>query len=94
MRPAAAKNVYCPQQVAVKMVAANPMALSVLGWKANDGPFTVSLDPANPPRVSGGYMTCYYKLGSQPGAFNVLQPVGNMKCSPTSNGAGFVCSIY
>jgi hypothetical protein len=90
MRPKASKNVICPAQVQVKFVAANPGALG--SWSVNDGPFFVQLDPANPPHFSGGNMTCYYKLGSQPGAFNIYQPIGNWKCSVLTNGTGFVCT--
>jgi len=91
--PGPSKNVICPAQVMVKFVPNNPVALSVTGWQANEGPFPVQLDPANLPRISGGNMVCYYKLLNQPGAFNILQPVGNMKCSPMSNGTGFVCTL-
>jgi hypothetical protein len=91
-RPGPAKNYICPQQVVVKMVAANPMVLGVVGWKANEGPFTVTLDPANPPMLSGGNMVCYYKVGSQQAGFDLFQPVGMQKCSPLSNKTGFVCT--
>ncbi len=90
-RPAQSKNLICPAQVQVKFVATSPIGTG--GWQANEGPFSVQLDPANPPHFSGGNMTCYYKLGSQPGAFNLYQPVGKWKCSVLSNGTGFVCSL-
>lgn len=92
MRPPVARNVFCPPQVAVKFVPNAPIVLAASGWKANEGPFQVQLDPANPPRLSGGNLVCYYKLLNQPGVFNIYQPLGNQKCSPMSNGAGFVCA--
>jgi len=93
MRPGPSKNYICPAQIMVKFVPANPGALAAGGWQANEGAFPVQLDPLNPPHLSGGNMTCYYKLLNQPGAFNIYQPVGSMKCSPVSNGTGFVCSL-
>lgn len=93
MRPGPSKNFICPAQVQVKFVATNPAALSTGGWSVNEGPFFVQLDPANPPHFSGGNMLCYYKLGSQPGAFDIYQPVGTKKCSVLSNGTGFTCSL-
>jgi hypothetical protein len=53
----------------------------------------VQRDPANPPHFSGGQMTCYYKLGSQPGAFMLYQPIGSQKCSVLTNATGFVCTL-
>jgi hypothetical protein len=93
MHPGPSKNYICPAQVMVKFVPTNPALLAVGGWQANEGPFPVQLDPANPPHLSGGNMTCYYKLLNQPGAFNIYQPVGTQKCSVLSNGTGFVCSL-
>lgn len=92
MRPMPAKTYICPAQVQVKFVPANPAALTAAGWTANEGPFFVQLDPANPPHLSGGNMLCYYKLGSQPGSFDIFMPVGNKKCVPLSNGTGFSCT--
>jgi hypothetical protein len=91
MHPGPSKNYICPQQVMVKFVPTNPAALG--GWQANEGPFPVQLDTANPPMLSGGNMVCYYKVGSQLAGFNILQPVGTMKCSVLSNHTGFVCSL-
>lgn len=92
-RPAQAKNYICPLQIAVRMLPANTGQLAVTGWQVNDAPFLVQLDPANPPHFSGGQMTCYYKLGNQPGAFMLFQPIGSQKCSVISNGTGFVCTL-
>ena len=89
-RPGPAKNYICPAQISVRMVPAGAVAG---GWQANEGPFFVQLDPANPPHFSGGQMTCYYKLGSQPGVFMLYQPIGTQKCSVVSNGTGFVCTL-
>jgi hypothetical protein len=91
--PGPMKNFICPAQVAVKFVPSNPAALAVTGWTANQGSFLVQLDPANPPHMSGGNMTCYYKLGGQPGAFMLYQAVGAKKCSPVSDGTGFTCEL-
>jgi hypothetical protein len=92
-RPGPAKTFICPSQVSVKLVSAYPAGLANGGWKANEGSFFVQLDPINPPHFTGGNMVCYYKLGSQPGAFVIYQPVGNMKCSLLSNGSGFSCTL-
>jgi len=89
MRPKAAKNYICPTTLQVRITPAQAL---FGGWQANTGAFTVALDPANPPNLSGGNMVCWYKLGSQPGAFNILQPVGTQKCSVLSNHTGFVCT--
>jgi len=91
--PGPMKNFICPAQVSVKFVPNNPMALATTGWIANQGAFFVQLDPANPPHLSGGNMTCYYKLGGQPGAFMLYQPVGGKQCLPVSDGTGFTCSL-
>ena len=93
MHPGPSKNYICPAQVMVKFVPTNPALLAVGGWHANEGPFPVQLDTANPPMLSGGNMVCYYKVGSQLAGFNLLQPVGTMKCSVLSNHTGFVCSL-
>jgi hypothetical protein len=93
MHPGPMKNFICPAQVSVKFVPSQPMVLSVGGWSANQGDFPVQLDPANPPHFSGGNMTCYYKLGGQPGAFMLYQAVGTKQCSVLSNGTGFTCSL-
>jgi hypothetical protein len=92
MRPSASRSVICPAQVVVKIVPGNPFVLNRTGWRANEGSFPVQLDSTNPPRLSGGNMVCYYRLGSQPGAFMLMQPIGNMNCSAISNGTGFVCT--
>jgi hypothetical protein len=89
--PGPMKNFICPAQVSVKFVPNNPMILAAMGWTANQGAFPVQLDPANPPHLSGGNMTCYYSLGGQPGAFMLFQPVGGKQCSVLSNGTGFTC---
>ena len=91
--PGPMKNFICPAQVSVKFVPTNPMAFAGTGWIANQGGFLVRLDPANPPHMSGGNMTCYYKLGGQPGAFMLYQAVGTKKCSVLSNGTGFTCEL-
>ena len=93
MHPGPMKNFVCPAQVNVKFVPSNPMALAASGWTANQGDFLVQLDPANPPHLSGGNMTCYYKLGGQPGAFMLYQAVGGKQCSPVSDGTGFTCTL-
>jgi hypothetical protein len=38
-------------------------------------------------------MTCYYKLGGQPGAFMLYQAVGGKQCMPVSDGTGFTCTL-
>lgn len=91
--PGPMKAFICPAQMAVKFVPSQPAALAVTGWVANEGDFLVQLDPANPPHLSGGNMTCYYKLGSQPGAFMLYQAVGGKQCSVLSNGTGFTCML-
>ena len=93
MHPGPMKNFICPAQVSVKFVPTNPMALGATGWIANQGGFFVQLDPANPPHLSGGNMTCYYKLGGQPGAFMLYQPVNGKQCMPVSDGTGFTCTL-
>jgi len=82
MRPAPAKNYFCPAQVQVRM---SPVSAVGSGWVPNQGPFPVQLDPANPPHFSGGQMVCSYKLLNQPDVFNLYQPVGSQKCSILSN---------
>jgi len=91
--PGPMKNFICPAQMAVKFVPSQPAALAVTGWVANEGDFLVQLDPANPPHLSGGNMTCYYKLGGQPGAFLLYQPIAGKQCSILSNGTGFTCML-
>ena len=93
MHPGPSKNYICPAQIMVKIVPLSPGVLAAGGWQANEGPFPVQLDAANPPMLSGGNMVCYYKVGSQLAGFNILQPVGNQKCSVLSNHTGFVCSL-
>lgn len=93
VHPGPMKNFICPAQVAVKFVPSHPRALAMTGWTANEGDFLVQLDPANPPHLSGGNMTCYYKLGGQPGAFMLYQPVNGKQCSPISGGTGFTCTL-
>ena len=93
MHPGPMKNFICPAQVAVRFVPSHPMVLAATGWIANQGDFLVQLDPANPPHLSGGNMTCYYKLGGQPGAFMLYQAVDAKKCSVLSNGTGFTCEL-
>lgn len=92
-RPVPSKNYICPAQIQVHMPPVNPAPLTAAGWTANEGPFFIQLDPANPPHFSGGQMVCTYKLLNQPGVFNLTQPVGSKKCSILSNGTGFVCSL-
>jgi len=91
--PGPMKAFICPAQVAVQFTPSHPGALAQTGWTANEGDFFVQLDPDNPPHLSGGNMTCYYKLGGQPGAFMLYQAVGAKQCSPISNGTGFSCSL-
>jgi hypothetical protein len=91
--PGPMKNFICPAQVSVKFVPNNPMALAATSWIANQEAFFVQLDPANPPHLSGGNMTCYYKLGGQPGAFMLYQAVGGKQCIPVSDGTGFTCTL-
>ena len=93
MQPGPMKNFICPAQVSVKFVPSYPLILGSTGWTANEGGFLVQLDPANPPHMSGGKMTCYYKLGGQPGAFMLYQAVGGKQCSVLSNGTGFTCEM-
>jgi len=92
MRPMPAKTILCPPTVQVRFLPLSPGVLMAQGWQANEGVFPVQLDPLNPPHLSGGNMTCYYKLLNQPGAFDIIQPLNGRKCVPLSNGTGFYCS--
>ena len=92
MRPGPIKTILCPTTVQVKFVPLSPGLLAAQGWQANEGPFPVQLDPANPPTLSGGNMVCWYRLLNQPGAFDIIQPLNGHNCSPLSNHTGFSCS--
>ncbi|MDE2182181.1 MAG: hypothetical protein KGJ78_04095 [Alphaproteobacteria bacterium] len=78
----------CPAQVTVRLSLSQPVA----GWSANDGEFQADLDASNPPHFSGSILTCYYRLGGQPGAFMLYRSVSARQCTARRDGTGIDCT--
>jgi hypothetical protein len=79
--------ILCPPQVAVKIVAGDPMALSGAGWTLNGSELAVR--SSNAPRVDGANLVCRYRLGES----DVLlyQSAASHKCAPRADQTGFDC---
>jgi hypothetical protein len=80
--------VTCPATISVRM---DPTG-SVAPWTYGKGPFSVTLDTVNHPRVEGGQLICYYQALKQIGAFVIYQPVGARHCVVRNDNKGFDCT--
>jgi hypothetical protein len=86
--PPRVQLVTCAASIQVTM---NPTG-SISPWTYGKGPFAVTLDPVNHPRVEGGQLICYYQALKQIGAFVIYQPVGARHCAVRPDNKGFDCT--